>query len=85
MNLSKILINNLLNRRNLFENKQTKKEGKTCRFCSMIEYTTSSCATKMNIGIIISGDELIDFLKDKYTFKPIENDQVTNIYRSVIN
>ena len=47
--------------------------------------TTSSCATKMNFGKIIIDDELIDILKDKCAFKPIENDQVYNIYRSVIN
>ena len=29
-------------------------------------------------------DDLIFLLKDKYAFKPIENDQVSNIFRSVI-
>ena len=51
----------------------------------MIRHITSGYANKMNIGKIINGDESTIFLKDKCAFKPIENDQVNNIYRFVIN
>ena len=46
--------------------------GRTCGFCSMIGCTTPGCATKMNIGRIIKGDDLIVLLKDKYAFKQME-------------
>ena len=39
----------------------------------------------MNIGKIINGDELIILLKDKCSFRKIKNDEVSNIYRSVID
>lgn len=48
-------------------------------------HTTSSCSRKINIGKIINGDKLIDFLKYKCAFEPIENDQVNNIYHLVID
>ena len=51
----------------------------------MIRHITSGYANKMNIGKIINGDESTIFLKNKCAFKPIENDQVNNIYRFVIN
>ena len=51
----------------------------------MTEHTASSCSTKMDIGKIINGDESTNFLKDKCASKPIENDQVNNIYRFVID
>ena len=38
----------------------------------MTEHTASSCSTKMDIGKIINGDELIKYFKDKCAFKPIE-------------
>ena len=39
----------------------------------------------MNIGKVINGDELIFLLKDKCSFRTIKNDEVSNIYRSVID
>ena len=39
----------------------------------------------MNIGKLIKGDELIVLLKDKCSFRPIKNDEVSNIYRSIID
>ena len=39
----------------------------------------------MNIGQLIKGDDLIVLLKDKYSFRPIQNDEVRNIYRSIVN
>ena len=51
----------------------------------MIGFITPGCAIKMNIGIIIKGDDLIILLKDKRAFKSIENDQVSNMFRSIID
>ena len=51
----------------------------------MIGHTTSSCSTKIDIGKMVNGDELILFLNDRCAFKPVENDQVNIIYRSIIN
>lgn len=51
----------------------------------MIGHTTSNYSTKINICKLINGDKLIEFLKDKRTFKPIKNDQIDNIYRFVID
>ena len=45
----------------------------------MIRHIIPGCTTKMNIGIIIKGDDLIVLLKDKCAFKPIENNQINNI------
>ena len=39
----------------------------------------------MNIVKLINGDELIILLKDKCSFIPIKNDEVSNTYRSVID
>ena len=39
----------------------------------------------MNIGKLINGDELIILLKDKCSFRTIKIDEVSNIYRSVID
>ena len=39
----------------------------------------------MNIGKINNGDELIILLKDKCSLRTIKNDEVSNIYRSVID
>ena len=39
----------------------------------------------MNIGQLIRGDDLIVLLKDECSFKPIKNDEVGNIYRSIID
>ena len=39
----------------------------------------------MNIGQLIKGDDLIVLLKDKCSFRPIKNDEVGNIYRSIVN
>ena len=39
----------------------------------------------MNIGKLINDDELIVLLKDKSSFRPIKNDEVSNIYRSIID
>ena len=39
----------------------------------------------MNIGKMINGVELIILLKDKCSFRTIKNDEVGNIYRSVID
>ena len=39
----------------------------------------------MNIGKLINSDELIILLKDNYSFRPIKNDEASNIYRSVID
>ena len=78
-NLQNCNINNIANEINLFWNITNSIRiliigggGRTCRFCSMIGSITPSCATKMNIGRIIKGDDLIDLLKDKYAFKSIE-------------
>ena len=51
----------------------------------MIRHIIPGCTTKMNIGIIIKGDDLIVLLKDECAFKSIENDQVGNIFRSIID
>ena len=34
---------------------------------------------------MLNGDELIVLLKEKYSFRPIKNDEVSNIYRTVID
>ena len=39
----------------------------------------------MNIGQLINGDDLIVLLKDKSFFRPIKNNEVGNIYRSIID
>ena len=39
----------------------------------------------MNIGQLIKGDDLIVLLKYKCSFKPIKNNEVGNIYRSIID
>ena len=39
----------------------------------------------MNIVQLIKGDDLIESLEDKCSFRPIKNDEVSNIYRSVID
>ena len=58
----------------------TIKGKKTSAFYTMIGQIIPGCATKMNIGIIIKGDDLIVLLKHKSIFKPIESDQVSNIF-----
>ena len=61
-------------------------EGKkTSAFNTMIGQIIPDCATKTNIGIIIKGDDLIVLLKHKSNFKPIENDQVSKIFCSIID
>ena len=39
----------------------------------------------MNIGQLIKGDDLIVLLKDLCSFRPIKNDEVGNIYSSIID
>ena len=39
----------------------------------------------MNIVQLIKGDDLIESLEDKCSFRPIKNDEVINIYRSQID
>ena len=51
----------------------------------MRRHIIPGCTTKMNIGIIIKGDGLIVLLKDECAFKLIENDEVGNIFRSIID
>ena len=58
------------------------RQKETCRFCSVIGYITTGCPTKVNIGRSIN---LIVLLKHKYCFRPIEKDEVSNIYRSQID
>ena len=58
---------------------------KNCGFCSVIGYITTGGPTKMNIGRLIKGDDLIILLKDKCSIRPIKNDEIGNIYRSIIN
>ena len=69
--------------KNLYDTSKRKK--KTWWFCSIIEHITTDCPTKMNIGQLIKGDNLIVLLKEKCSFRPIKNDEVGNIYCSIVN
>ena len=62
-----------------------RKRKKTCGFCPVIGHITTGCPTKINIVKLINDDELIILLKDKCSFIPIKNDEVSNTYRSVID
>ena len=47
---------------------------------SVIGHITTGCPTKMNIERLLKGDDLIGLLKDKCCFRPIQNNEVSNIY-----
>ena len=55
-----------------------RKRKKTCSNCSITGHITTGCPTKMKIGKLNKGDELIILLKDKYSFRTIKNDEVSN-------
>ena len=63
----------------------TSKKKKNLWFCSVTGHITTGCPTKINIRKLINGDELINLLKDKCSFRSIKNDEVRNSYRSVID
>ena len=46
----------------------------------MSNYTTSTCATKINIEIIIDWDDLVKLLQEMSPFKLIESEQCGNIF-----
>ena len=57
-----------------------KKLKKSCVVCNIPDRTASSCATKMNIRLIIDGDELVELVQDTCPFKVIESNQCGNVF-----
>ena len=49
-------------------------------FYNMSNYTTSTCATKINIEIIIDWDDLVKLLQETSPFKLIESEQCGNVF-----
>ena len=49
-----------------------RKKQNSCGFCNTTNHTANKCPTSRNIGKIIDGDLLADFLQDTCPFKVIE-------------
>ena len=93
MNQQKFIINNQIKKEICIRIKKidkilydtSKRKKKTRGFCAFSGHITTACPTKMNIEQLIKDDDLIVLLKYKYSFRPIKNDEVGNIYRSIID
>ena len=57
-----------------------RKKTKSCGFCNTANHTANTCHTISNIGFIIDGDLLVDFLQDTRPFKVIESDLCANVF-----
>ena len=53
---------------------------KSSDFCSFVDHTASSCATKKNIGKFIDGNKLVVLLQNTCPFEVIESDQYGNMF-----
>ena len=50
-----------------------------------IGHTTSSCTINIFLGKLFSGDDLIEYIEEKYAFKIIEYKQSCNVLRDDIS
>ena len=61
------------------------KKQKSCGFCNTTNHTANKCPTSHNIGQIIDGDLLADFLQDTFPYKVIELDLCANVFCESMN
>ena len=90
-NLPKNHLHNLTKERYLYMSKKQyilwikssilkEKKQKACDFYKTTNHTTNKCTTSRNIGLIIDGNFLAEFIQDTCPFKVIESDLYVNTF-----
>ena len=60
------------------------KKIASCGFCSISGHRTTCCSLKKGIGTGITCDSLISYLQKNCSFKIIDSEQASNVYREYI-